>query len=390
MASLLNQNNITNSSKFQDSHLFENRPRMLKDFLRDDSLHPCPSSSSSNGFKMYPRKRPCNKSKVQLPNSKSMVLLRSQSKKAAATTLSALQKVISVVKFLPFTSVKSPLVVHKRISSKLSKSSKDKNDISLPVKVIVKDILRWRSFRDLVEEGSTPLDFSSSTATTTSCSRKSSWCESDFTAEDLPPWCGENNENQELLGEKCFVGEHGTNIAALRNISKEGWSFEEYEQQSPVSVLKSTFRENEKCFSPFHRSYGNTHENTIFQEEEEKTLLLLSRIKESNLVDNRENHVTYLILDDFMHEISSNGKLLDFEFDCEILRNVKSWMNGEYNESYEWGLEENREAYVKDIEKGVEWNKFNHEQQDISKELEIRMLNELLDELLNDLLANNN
>ncbi|KAG9148767.1 hypothetical protein Leryth_013448 [Lithospermum erythrorhizon] len=71
--------------------------------------------------------------------------------------------------------------------------------------VKVKDILRWRSSRDLVVEESTPLDhcYSPSRHTTittastgsTPCSSaltssSSSWCESDFSAED---YYGENS-----------------------------------------------------------------------------------------------------------------------------------------------------------------------------------------------------
>lgn len=120
-----------------------------------------------------------------------------------------------LVKYLPFTSnIKPPSILPRSITRRLSKSrtvhpkviAKDST-----VKVKVKDILRWRSFRDLAEEQSTSLDFSSSphhctTVTTTtgststrSSSGRSSWCDSDFTAEDLPSWC--SNISSEVLGE---------------------------------------------------------------------------------------------------------------------------------------------------------------------------------------------
>lgn len=84
----------------------------------------------------------------------------------------------------------------------------------------VKDILRWTSFRDLVDEKlpqSLPLDFASSphhcttattitestttTTTTTTCSsssNESSWCDSDFTAEFLRSSWGGENEVREM------------------------------------------------------------------------------------------------------------------------------------------------------------------------------------------------
>lgn len=83
--------------------------------------------------------------------------------------------------------------------------------------------------------------------------------------------------------------------------------------------------------------------------------------------------------------MSRNGKVDD---DGEILRAARSWMNGEYSETYEWELEGNRKAYVEDMEKGVCWgNKFRHEQDEISRELEDEVTDLLLDDLLADFLV---
>lgn len=161
------------------------RPMLLKDFLRDDS----PSKSTALSSKS---------------NSPHIVLLRSWSRRAAASRISAVHKVI---KLLHLASSKSPSVLPRSLSRRLTKRGKEENDAvfgqSPEVKVKVKDILRWRSFRDLQAEDDrpTPSDFAPSpyrtattttTTTTTSCSKRSSWCDSDFTAEELPPWGGEN------------------------------------------------------------------------------------------------------------------------------------------------------------------------------------------------------
>ncbi|KAL0425933.1 UNVERIFIED_CONTAM: hypothetical protein Sradi_1128100 [Sesamum radiatum] len=90
----------------------ENRPMMLKDFLRDDS------HTSLNG---YPRNSRMLLISSQ-PNKPSGVLIRSRSKKAAATTISAIHKVINVVKLFQFGSVRSPLVLPRSISRKFPKS----------------------------------------------------------------------------------------------------------------------------------------------------------------------------------------------------------------------------------------------------------------------------
>lgn len=372
---------------------------MLKDFLRDDA------HTSYNGFPFNPRN-----SRMLIsshPDKLSGVLIRSRSKKAAATTISAIHKVINVVKLFQFGSVRSPLVLPRSISRK-SPKSRDRNvDISdLPeIKVKVKDILRWKSFRDLVEDDPVPLDVPSSpgrstTGTTTSCSQRSSWCESDFTAEELPPWGG---ETEQFLGKKCFLGQ-----PADRKVKGDWSMFEEMEQQSPVSVLDSPFRQVEEFFSPSHPTLANLEamltrkpiqepkltRKLSFKEEitvseranaaEEQAKQLLSHLIDENN-KNREECLT--ILDFFMHELSSKGKFNDVEFDSEIVKTAKTWMNGEYDESYEWEVKDKRMAYVRDMEKGVCWNKFEQEQEEMSLELQVKVLDDLINELLADFLC---
>lgn len=182
-------------------HHHHHRPMLLKDFLRDDSSSKSTALSSKS-------------------NSSHIVLLRSWSRRAAASRISAVHKVI---KLLHFASSKSPSVLPRSISRRLiTKRGKEENDAVFgqppELKVKVKDILRWRSFRDLQaeEDDPTPSDFAPSpyrstavTTTTTSCSKRSSWCDSDFTAEELPPWGGESED---------FWGKNAA--ATLKNIPK--------------------------------------------------------------------------------------------------------------------------------------------------------------------------
>lgn len=191
----------------------ERRPKLLKEFLLQDDPY------SSNDFGSYPNKYIHGSTIIRSNKGSSHQLLRSRSSRAATATISAINKVISIVKFLPFTSVKSPSIFPRNISRKLSrknnykKSQKHNVDQDVSVKVKVKDILRWKSFRDLAEEKSTPLDSSYSpyrygtitamTTTTITTGKRTSWCDSDSTAEDLPSWWGENGE---LLGRKNSVG----------------------------------------------------------------------------------------------------------------------------------------------------------------------------------------
>jgi hypothetical protein len=157
----------------------QHRPRKLKDFLNDN-----PDSCSSTGFKSFPR---------------------DLNSKAASTRFSAFQALINAVKKLPFTStIKSQSIFPRSLSRRLSKKNRrPSKPREIKITVRVKDIVRWASFRDLLEEKSRSLDFAPSphhcTTTTgstpTTCSSNgSSWCESDFTWEYLPSWSSNSQE----------------------------------------------------------------------------------------------------------------------------------------------------------------------------------------------------
>lgn len=94
-----------------------------------------------------------------------------------------------------------------------------------------------------------------------------------------------------------------------------------------------------------------------------------------------------VIFDFFIDELSINGKFDDDEFDGKLLRIAESWMDGEFEESYEWEVEEERESFVKDMEKGICWSKFEEEQRELCEELEVRVLDSLMDDLVLDFLA---
>lgn len=120
--------------------------------------------------------------------------------------------------------------------------------------------------------------------------------------------------------------------------------------------------------------------------DEQKAKELLNHIKEDDISQLDDEHV---ILDFFKHELlpldGNNLDNVEFDYDQILIRVAKSWLNGEFDESYDWEVEDKRESYVKDMEKTVCWKHFRQEQEIVSRELEIKVLNELLDELLMDL-----
>ncbi|XP_039056418.1 uncharacterized protein LOC120199391 [Hibiscus syriacus] len=248
-----------NSTQRKHNSPLERRPRMLKDFLHDDS-----NSSSLNGFNSFQRKY-CQNSSIFRENLNNCQRLQRSRSKAASTTISAFQAIINAIKSIHFaSSVKSlSILLPRSLSRKLSKRNSqshlnvENKGTGIKITVIVKDIIRWKSFRDLVEEKSPPSDFASSSSpqTTTkmgsntpcsSSSNGSSWCDSDFTSEYLPS--DEYGENEADIVGKIFsprVGKEDPMETTTTTTTKTATNTdmgpkharEETEQKSPLSVL---------------------------------------------------------------------------------------------------------------------------------------------------------
>ncbi|XP_031112475.1 uncharacterized protein LOC116016376 [Ipomoea triloba] len=357
--------------KFHASLSLERRPRLLKDFLNDDYHH---SSAASQ------------------------LLIRSRSKAASATISGALHKVINIVKFFPFASaVKSPSVF---ISRKLSKRTapapaSGKNNLGhdnlreRPAAMVkVKDILRWRSSRDLAAEKSTPLlddEFCYSpnrctTATTTTAgSKRSSWCDSDFTAEDLPLWCGEideqavgtmksGNKKNRFLPDETVGG-------YFMDDKQMDPQFDENDQHSPVSVLQSPFREDED-FS-FHRSLA-----TI----ESRKCMLMQRIQQLETLAGGVGGATTRPENGADEEEEEGGirGANDEAKQMMMIHLTTEEIISCSEESYEWEVEEKREAYIRDMEKaaGMRWYNFEEEKEEVCREVEVEVFRDLVNEVL--------
>lgn len=223
------------SSYYENSELrkqfsLERRPQMLKDFLVDDSY-----SCSSGRFKSFPRRvEDCSmRNLIQIDlnaarndhsyPSNTKRLLRSRSKAAASMTVSVFQAIINTVKNIQFNAVKSPSILPRSLSRRLSRKHNtqqnkrsENKESETKMTVRIKDIIRWKSFRDLAEEPSDlaySLDHHHHCATTatngstnSSCSNSnwSSWCDSDFTAEDLPSWGTSSEDYLPGVGSDCM------------------------------------------------------------------------------------------------------------------------------------------------------------------------------------------
>ncbi|KAJ9539501.1 hypothetical protein OSB04_032234 [Centaurea solstitialis] len=355
---------------------------------------------------------------------------------------------ISVFIHAAVSSVKSSSILRRSISRRFSKSTRiDKNrpsagspeaTMARSTSVTVKDILRWKSFRDLadLEENNVhrPSDFTAespsrcmtstttttTTATTTSAGTpRSSWCDSDFTVGDSPVWCRGFSGEIEVADKKNFH----INVAGgdkLRPNARDPKDQivheeeEEDEQFSPISVLDFT-QEHEENYSSFHQVLKNMERRNFMLKQqiqafedlievedhslpnknielelddvesfiiEEKAIELMNQVEESN------SNMDYLLLDFFRDElVSKKGLETDSEFESRVLRVAKSWIRAEEsNDSLEWELDGAREMCVREIEKKMNLKDLKEEQQEIGIEIASMVFDHLLDELSTELL----
>lgn len=159
------------------------KPLQLRDYLLDDM-----SSCSSNGFKSFPRKSQCcttvrflhefdRKSKIHHHQNQKLYL--NFNRPPPKPALSALQTVIAAVKRLQLPA-RSP-EKKKSNSSFLARSFSRKilmKSAFWKRKSERKEIVRWKSFDQLLKEDSKPSDRS----ITTAGSKSKRWSGSDFTA----------------------------------------------------------------------------------------------------------------------------------------------------------------------------------------------------------------
>ncbi|XP_030490187.2 uncharacterized protein LOC115706616 [Cannabis sativa] len=420
----------------------ERRPKLLKDFLNDTN-----NSCSSSGFNSIPRHQPFNLTQIDSKNSEVTTKFpsrktRSKTSSSSSTTMSAIQAVFNAVKNIPFTTVKSPSFLPRSLSRKLSTKrghsrskrqevqEEKENHHQAEISVKVKDILRWTSFRDLVEEISSPLNFTTSphhyTTTTRSIDSSfnssdngSSWCESDFTEELLPCWSGNSEEiNEVKMGKKdlsCVGMDSVDAITHTANVDpaedREMLFYEEDdEQHSPVSVFDFELRENEEYFSTtfdqslanverrrqtlvqninqFDNLYEEEYNNGEDDEEEEYELLveemareLVVYVKETMSSSHKcMSEEDQVLLDFFRDEIKA--KESDDEYNLEMVNLAKSWLNREQKGVLGWGLDYNKEVYIREMHKDGKWSKFEVEQEELALEIEAGLFEQLIVDVL--------
>ncbi|PWA99939.1 hypothetical protein CTI12_AA000660 [Artemisia annua] len=327
--------------------------------------------------------------------------------------------------------VKSSSILRRSISRRFSKKNSSLSSclpeptMARSTSVTVKDILRWKSFRDLgdIEVNNVAPHFkvespSRCSTTTSEETPRSSWCDSDFTVGDSPIWCRGSSGDIEVTRKKDFHinVSGGARPHQTARDPKDRIMHEEEEQFSPISVLD--FTQHEETFSSFHQSLANMErrnillkqqildfENLIEVEDlclvnknvelddvesfeiEEKAIQLMDHVKTTSSTEELDVTMDVMLLDFFRDELSTTKEVKgDGKFESRVLSMAKSWVKGEDDGSLEWELEGTRDVCIGEMWKSGNWKDFEDEKQEIAIEIEKMMLNHLLDELSIDLL----
>ncbi|XXG67263.1 hypothetical protein AAC387_Pa06g0652 [Persea americana] len=417
------------------------RPLMLKDFLRDDP------NSSSNDFHSFPRRSDTTVRKlleIDLNSGDAFRETRLSRSRSRTNAISAFQKaseaIINAVKQFPFSSAKPPPkhgFLPRSFSQTLRRSFRKKNEKEkheIRAMVRVRDIIRWKSFRDEEKKlKHLPCSISGSGSSRSS----SSWNESDFTS-DFSSDCSVENDGKKHLPKKTGgVGEDSMETATCYGQPKvKQWkeedsrgplesTYEEEDQLSPVSVLDFS-NEDEEIETPssssFEDSLANMErtkqhllqkirrfeclaqvdpvdlEKRIAQSEleeeaeevvqaEDKAGDLLQLFKASSKKSHTPN-TDKLLLDFFREELATSQRNLIRQPEVDgieekLLSAASDWMNG-YVE-LEWGLQDNREACLREMTRDQRWRRFKEEEEKLAMEMESGVLGSLVEELLLDL-----
>ncbi|KAK9076472.1 hypothetical protein SSX86_004806 [Deinandra increscens subsp. villosa] len=331
---------------------------------------------------------------------------------------------ISVFLHAAVSSVKSSSILRRRITRRFYNKYKSSSRVPEPTmerstSVTVKDILRWKSFRDLpdpVEKSVPPVSESTmeSPTTTTTDTPRSSWCDSDFSVDDSPVCVSGFSGDMEVTGKKNFH----INVAGGERINGDLKDriviVEEEEQFSPISVLDFT-QEHEETFSPFHQILADIERRNIMLKQqiqnfenliepddlnkhvelndnesfklEENAVRLMDQVKTTSSIEEWDLSFDCLLVDYFRDELITNKEVKNIsgKLESRVLSVANSWVKGEDDGGKKWEMEGRREACVGEMDRRLNWKDYDDEKKEIVMEMEKIMLNYLLDELSVDL-----
>ncbi|KAL8160029.1 hypothetical protein V2J09_001566 [Rumex salicifolius] len=319
--------------------LTDSRPLMLKDFLLLDE-------SGSNSPKLLDEIH--RGSGALGPGPPPAKMRRSRSRFAIAALLKLL------------TSVKSH-------SSKKTAATKttEKKDAEIFVGVRVKDILRWRSLRDLMIEGideeekAPPLD----------CFSASPNGRSSFDAGEKRNVGGEDPMMAETGSPLCSSNDH-VGPAKIEQISTD----DEEQYSSPISVLHSPFRDDDDdSVSSLDQSLANVERTKKRLMESIKWLESLAG------VDSTDSDVEDEI--GFVGE-PKDAKTKGYRCKDDMPETRASVGSGKKTEATG-----KMEECVREMERETQWSRFDEQTNQLGVELGLDVLNSLIDDIVVDLVG---
>lgn len=121
---------------------------------------------------------------------------------------------------------------------------------------------------------------------------------------------------------------------------------------------------------------------------EQKAIELLDQLKETMPSYGLKLKADKLLLEFFTEKIVDLKKhRAGYSFEEEVLEEAEHWINElKHNDLLvDWEVQKNRQAYIRDMEKGGEWKTLGKENEELALELEIQVFTALLDDLLLDI-----
>ncbi|KAK3027575.1 hypothetical protein RJ639_042344 [Escallonia herrerae] len=367
------------------------KPLLLKDFLLDD-LNSC----SSSGFRSYPRRQCCTSVRFLLEidltarnesqTGRKNLLPKSRSKTAQSTTMSALQRaseaVINAVKYFPFAGLNpKKAILPRSFSRKISKRSFWKK------KDHHKEIKRWKSFRELLQEQPEPLSISPPPPQQPRPGKDLKkqldagvkgnllihvWAYNE--KEQLSPvsvldFPDDDDDDEVSSPFRCWLS-RAEGTGSKQKLMRKSRRFENLSQLQPVD-LESRIAQSECDQKPVDDNARQTEQNAVELLEEMKATIPPASFTKYNL--------DKLLLHFFGERIAEGYT------QPELFSSATDWINGHPQELLlEWEEQKNREAYM---EKGRKWEEVDEEKQEVGSELEAEIFTCLVNELLLDLFA---
>lgn len=126
---------------------------------------------------------------------------------------------------------------------------------------------------------------------------------------------------------------------------------------------------------------GEEDNDDIVEEDwsEEKAQELLHCVKARCSAHGYKDYLDTLLLDFFNEEVCVSRKQCKDEKELETLRIAEDWINGSF--CFDAGLD-NKEAYIKDMERRDNWSRFKEEQEKLAFEIEKVIFHTLISDLL--------